>query len=116
MRFKTFVINLERCPEKRRKMEQRLKGEEYEIFKAYDGRELNDEIMNKMDAGILKEWTDPYSGRNITWGEVGCGFSHYGVMEKCVRENIEVAVILEDDVLIPDNFSQHINIFHYCQF
>tara|TARA_Y100000389_G_scaffold154199_1_gene154671 strand:- start:459 stop:3212 length:2754 start_codon:yes stop_codon:yes gene_type:complete len=107
--FKTFVINLERRPEKRKKMEKMLKGEEYKIFKAYDGIELNDEIINKMDAGILKEWTDPFFGRNITWGEVGCCLSHYGVMEKCVQENTEVAVILEDDVLIPDNFSQHIN-------
>ena len=109
MNYKIFVINLERCPEKRKKMEERLKGEEYEIFKAYDGRELTDEKLEQMGAGIIKEWQDPYSGRNVTWGEVGCALSHYSVMEKCVQENIEIAVILEDDVIIPDNFSTHIN-------
>ena len=109
MKFKTFVINLERCPEKRKRMEERLKGEEYEMFKAYDGRELTNEKLEKMGAGILKDWRDPWSGRNVTWGEVGCGLSHYSVIEKCVQENVEIAVILEDDVIIPDNFSEHIN-------
>ena len=109
MKIKTFVVNLERCPEKRKKMEERLKGEEYEIFKAFDGKELNDEKLIEMGVEVLKEWQDPFSGRNMTWGEVGCALSHYFIMEKCVQENIEVAVILEDDVIIPDNFSEHIN-------
>lgn len=109
MDFKTFVINLERCDEKRKKMEDRLKGEEYEMFKAFDGRQLNDEKLEQMGAGILKEWKDPFSGRNPTWGEAGCALSHYSIIEKCVQENIEVAVILEDDVIIPDNFNEYIN-------
>ena len=79
------------------------------MFKAYDGRELTNEKLEKMGAGILKDWRDPWSGRNVTWGEVGCGLSHYSVIEKCVQENVEIAVILEDDVIIPDNFSEHIN-------
>ena len=109
MDFKTFVINLKRCTEKRKRMEERLKGEEYEMFEAFDGKELTDEKLEQMGAGILKEWQDPYSGRNVTWGEVGCGLSHYSVMEKCVQDNVEIAVILEDDVIIPSNFSAHIN-------
>jgi GR25 family glycosyltransferase involved in LPS biosynthesis len=109
MKFKIFVINLKRCDEKRKKMEERLKGEEYEMFEAFDGRELNYEKLEQMGAGILKEWQDPFSGRNVTWGEVGCALSHYSVMEKCVQDNEEIAVILEDDVIIPTNFSTHIN-------
>jgi collagen beta-1,O-galactosyltransferase len=86
MNFKIFVINLKRCDEKRRKMEERLKGEEYEFFEAFDGRELNYEKLEQMGAGILKEWQDPFFGRNVTWGEVGCALSHYSVMEKmCSR-------------------------------
>ena len=92
-------------------MEERLKGEEYEMFEAYDGKQLNEEKLEELGAGILKEWQDPYSGRNVTWGEVGCALSHYSVYENCIRDNIEVAVILEDDVIIPDDFSTHIN---YC--
>lgn len=109
MTFKIFVINLERCIEKRDKMKKKLNGLEYEIFKAFDGRQLNDEKLQHMEAGILKEWKDPYSGRNATWGEVGCALSHYSVIEKCVQENIEVAVILEDDVDLPYNFNEYIN-------
>lgn len=106
---KIFVINLDRCKEKKQKMEERLKGEDYEIFKAYDGLELSTEKLEEINAGILKEWKDPYSGRNVTWGEVGCSLSHYCIYEKCVEENIETAIILEDDVIIPKNFSEHID-------
>ena len=82
MTFKIFVINLKRCTEKRKRMEERLKGEEYEMFEAYDGKQLNEEKLEELGAGILKEWQDPYSGRNVTWGEVGCALSHYSVYEK----------------------------------
>jgi len=109
MVYKIFVINLERCKDKKERIIKRLKGEDYEIFKAYDGRQLNDEKLEQLGAKVLKEWKDPYSGRNATWGEAGCALSHYSVMEKCVQENIEVAVILEDDVIVPNNFSEHIN-------
>ena len=48
-------------------------------------------------------WTKSYMGRSR------CTLSHYSVIEKCVQENIEVAVILEDDVDLPYNFNEYIN-------
>ena len=47
MIFKTFVVNLKRCPEKREKMVKRLEGEEYEMITAVDGKELNMLLKNK---------------------------------------------------------------------
>ena len=105
MIFKTFVVNLKRCPEKREKMVKRLEGEEYEMITAVDGKELNKDILKELDVEILKQWKDPWSGRNITWGEVGCTLSHYNIYKYCVENNIENAVILEDDVNIPQNLS-----------
>ena len=105
MDFKTFVINLKRCTEKRKRMEDRLKGEEYEMTTAVDGKELNKDILKELDVEILKQWKDPWSGRNITWGEVGCTLSHYNIYKYCVENKIENAIILEDDINIPQNLS-----------
>ena len=55
--------------------------------KTYDGRLLSKNIgsdhtnLYDMKADILKEWKDPHSGRNITWGEVGCALSHYEIYD-----------------------------------
>ena len=100
--YHIFVINLERCVEKRKKMENRLNGLNFTIMDACDGKNLSISELEKMNVGVLKEWKDPHSGRNITWGEVGCALSHYKIYEHCVKNNIENAVIFEDDA-IPSN-------------
>ena len=109
MNFKIFVINLKRCQEKRDRMIKQLEGEEYEMTMAVDGKELNKDILKELDVELLKQWKDPWSGRNITWGEVGCSLSHYNIYKYCVENNIENAVILEDDIDIPKNLSNSLD-------
>ena len=109
MKLHVFVINLERCVEKKKRMKKRLQNINHTFINAIDGKKLNDRKLKKMDGNVLKEWRDPYSGRNITWGEIGCALSHYNIYKRCVDENIDIAIIFEDDVLIPDNFNLKIN-------
>jgi len=109
MTFKIFVINLKRCQEKREKMIKKLEGEEYEMTMAIDGKELNKDTLKALDVELLKQWKDPWSGRNITWGEVGCSLSHYNIYKYCVENNIENAVILEDDIDIPEKLSNSLD-------
>ena len=109
MRQEVFVINLERCKEKAEKMKNRLSDVDFSFIKAVDGKQLTEEKLKEMDIKLCSEWKDPYSGRNLTWGEVGCMMSHYNIYKKCVEENIDVAIILEDDVTIPDNFTDKVN-------
>ena len=103
-----FVINLKRCSNKKEKMNLRLNGLDFTTIEAVDGRDLNMEKLKKLDCNILKEWRDPWSGRNITWGEVGCTLSHCNIYQKCLTENIDNAIILEDDVLLKDNFQKRL--------
>lgn len=52
-------------------------------------------------------------GRNLSLGELGCFASHYSLWQKCVELETPI-IILEDDVLILDNFRdfyQHANQF-----
>ena len=111
MNYNIFVINLPRCVEKRKKMKIKLRKHHINWAKTYDGRLLSKNIgrdhtnLYDMKADILKEWKDPHSGRNITWGEVGCALSHYEIYDYCVKHNMDNAVIFEDDAEIPENLS-----------
>ena len=107
-KYHVFVINLRRCVKKRQNMEIKLKksGIEATFLQACDGKTLTKQILKNIYlANCLKEWKDPHSGRNITWGEVGCALSHYKIYEYCVKNDIENAVIFEDDVEIPPNLN-----------
>ena len=108
--METFVINLERCEEKKVTMKKRLKDMDATFLKAVDGKKLNNVKLDELGGKILNRWKDPFSGRNMTWGEVGCALSHYNIYEKCINENIDIAIIFEDDCLIPDNFQEKLDV------
>jgi len=61
-------------------------------------RELTEEKISDMGIRQLEDYRDPYSGRMMTFGEIGCFMSHYNVWKKMVKEHVNTALILEDDV------------------
>ena len=102
-----FIINLERCPEKRSRMIERMERYpeiNYEIFTAIDGQKLTDEYMKNNDYSTLDSWVDPFHNRKTTKGEIGCSLSHYSVYEKAYTMEHEITLILEDDAVFSDDF------------
>lgn len=102
-----FIINLERCPEKRTRMIQKMEKYpeiKYEIFNAIDGQMLTEEYMKQNNYHTLDEWLDPFHKRKITKGEIGCSLSHYGVYEKAYSMDYEITLVLEDDAEFSDDF------------
>ncbi|WP_337025173.1 glycosyltransferase family 25 protein [Pantoea anthophila] len=91
--MKIFVINLARSPERRSSIEQQLSllNLNYEIIDAIDGSQLS-------YSDIIKE-TRPLSYA-VTCGEIGCALSHINIYRKMVRENIPIALVLEDDAVL----------------
>lgn len=45
-------------------------------------RTLNSSIMRRLGVDLLPGYQDPYSGRTLTKGEVGCFLSHYSIWEE----------------------------------
>ncbi len=84
-----FVISLARAPERRESISQHLTdlGIEYRIIDAVDGKTLT--------TSQIAEKTAP--GKHMHPGAVGCYLSHINVYEIIRDENIEVALVLEDD-------------------
>lgn len=104
--MKIFVINLARSVERRQLIEKQLnqQGLDYEIFTAVDGKQLTQEEINSyMDPG--KKYF-----RELKVGEIGCFLSHYLVLKKIAASTLKSAVIVEDDIILSENFSSLLKI------
>lgn len=105
---KIFMINLERRPERRAKMNQSFDalGLDVEYVPAVDGRELNDDEFKKIGIEFLEGYADPYLNRPMTLGEIGCFLSHFYLWEKMVAEQLDEVLILEDDIRFEPYFKE----------
>ena len=95
-----FVINLPKDTDRRTFMEGQLKRlhVDYEIIEARYGKDTDVSAECDDDLAIKEH------GKVLSSGEKGCAFSHRFIYEKMTKENISAAVILEDDVVLPENF------------
>lgn len=97
---RTFVISLPEATERQAYIHDHLGplGLPYEFFEAVDGRAFDVPSHPVYDVTRRRR----YFGRDLKGGEVGCFLSHKGIYEKMVRENIPIAFIVEDDVILQD--------------
>ena len=102
-----FVINLEKSADRRANMTAQLTPLhiDYTFFKATNGHALDIDTMPIYD----KMRRRLYFGRGLTKGEIGCLLSHKAVYQHMVDNNIDRAIIFEDDVSIEPNFPQLIH-------
>lgn len=96
---KVFVINLERCPDRKQHIIDQLEGVQYEFIAGIDGMTLN--MSQLIEEGIWdRDRCERTIRRGIHMGEVGCAMAHMKIYRKMVDENISNALILEDDIEI----------------
>lgn len=101
-----FVISLARRPDRRERMRSSLWEMEISgrVVDAVDGRTLNSSVMRSLGVDLLPGYRDPYSGRTLTKGEVGCFLSHHSVWEEVVARGLAQVMVFEDDVRFQSNF------------
>lgn len=99
MTFKVFYINLDRSTDRRITMERKFQacGVKAERISGVDGAKLVAEL-NWPKASIVK--TILYNGRKLTPGEIGCMASHLKVAQAIIDQNLDWALVLEDDAEI----------------
>ena len=103
-----FVISLARAAERRADMVRRLDAADvrYEIVDAVDGATLDlSQLKERIKPGLLSEKADRVAD-TLNSGAIGCYLSHYRVWERMVREGVECALVLEDDVEWSGDFFQ----------
>lgn len=93
-----FVINLEHSKERRKHIEEQLNnlGLDFEIIKAIDGKNLSENQLKQYS----KKEALRVKGRELSTGEIACSLSHLELWKRIVDEDLQKALILEDDAMI----------------
>jgi len=73
----------------------------FELVSAVNGEELAASTIHE----LYNYAESPYH-KHLTKGEIGCYLSHIRVWQKIVDEQLDYALVLEDDVLLQDNIQQ----------
>jgi glycosyl transferase family 25 len=94
-----YVINLARSADRRANITAQLKniGIDYELVTAVDGQELDLHDSATIDPAFR---TVEYSA-----GAAGCALSHLNVYAKMIADGLDNALVLEDDVVLPDDLA-----------
>ncbi|WP_449543336.1 glycosyltransferase family 25 protein [Enterobacter ludwigii] len=104
--MKIFIVNLKKSVERRKKMEAQLNalGLSAQFIEAVDGRLMSEEERKGVTANVNYAFLP---------GEIGCALSHQKIYKKMIDEKIGEALILEDDVVLNDDFKnvlEHITV------
>uniref|UniRef100_A0A8C2Y5F3 Procollagen galactosyltransferase 1-like n=2 Tax=Coturnix japonica TaxID=93934 RepID=A0A8C2Y5F3_COTJA len=59
---------------------------------------MNSSQVEALGIKMLPGYKDPYHGRPLTKGELGCFLSHYGIWKEVVERGLEKSVVFEDDL------------------
>lgn len=105
-----FVVNLKRRPDRKQLIESRLSDlgiQNYEIIEAVDGYELPEDL-----SGVYDEQLSRHVHRLLKRTEVACALSHINIAKKMIEDNIDYAVILEDDAELTVNFKNFVRDFN----
>ena len=97
--MRTFIINLKHSLERRAKMESQLLklNIAHEFIEAIDGRKMTETERRNVTREVNYAFLP---------GEVGCALSHLEIYKKITYENIDAALILEDDVVINNDLRE----------
>jgi glycosyl transferase family 25 len=78
-------------------------GISYQRIAAMKGIDLSTSEIEKVYSKKLNQQHFRY---NLSLGEIGCYMSHRSIWQMMIEQNIEFAIILEDDLVINANFQK----------
>lgn len=95
-----FMINLQRRTDRRERMLRALYEQEMtcKVIAAVDGKAMNVSEIHTMGIHMLPGYSDPYHGRPLTKGELGCFLSHYNIWKEIVERGLKTSLVIEDDL------------------
>ncbi|WP_350998312.1 glycosyltransferase family 25 protein [Shewanella sp. TB7-MNA-CIBAN-0143] len=111
MKCKVFLINLDNSTERFTFMDEQLKqlGIEYQRISAVYGKDLHDiDIAKVYDPQTNLQKYD----KELNLGEIGCYLSHVQCWQMIIEQQLDYALILEDDSILDPALMtviQHIN-------
>ncbi|XP_013858341.1 procollagen galactosyltransferase 2 [Austrofundulus limnaeus] len=105
-----FLINLKRRLDRRTRMLKTMAslGLQAVLIDAVDGKALNGSQLQALGIEMMPDYKDPYSGRVLTRGEIGCFLSHHSVWTQVVDRGLQKVLVLEDDVRFEPRFKRRL--------
>jgi len=96
-----FVISLKDEQARREVIATHLKqhGFDFQFFDAIDGRQMNVLAHPEYDGKRRRA----AHGRDLKPGELGCSLSHRAAYREILRQNLDYALLLEDDARLEEN-------------
>ena len=103
--MKTFLINLERSPERLAFMKEQLDrlGLPFLRIPAVDGRALSPSDRARRFSRVRSFIA---AKKRLSDAEIGVALSHGDCCRRMVAENVPLALVLEDDVALADGFPE----------
>lgn len=97
-----FIVSLTEATDRRKSMAAFFDklGLNYEFIDAVDGRQFD--VINHPLYNARKRLSR--FGKHLTGGDLGCILSHKKIYQRMVDDNIEKALIFEDDIILRDGF------------
>ncbi len=103
-----YIINLKKDTEKKDHMQELCNKNslECQFIDAVYGRDLSKNYIEQINDKnkSIREY-----GKELTSGEIGCTLSHIAIYKQMIEQDIENAIIFEDDIDIKEGFSSVIN-------
>uniref|UniRef100_A0A8C2ZXZ2 Collagen beta(1-O)galactosyltransferase 2b n=1 Tax=Cyclopterus lumpus TaxID=8103 RepID=A0A8C2ZXZ2_CYCLU len=105
-----YLINLKRRLDRRTRMLKTMSslGIHTTLMDAVDGKALNTSQLQALGIEMLPGYKDPYSGRVLTRGEIGCFLSHHSVWKQVLERGLQRVLLLEDDVRFEPRFKRRL--------
>jgi glycosyl transferase family 25 len=107
--MRAFVINLERVTTRRNYIEQHVKDlalTDVEFINAVDGKTMSEEEFNTLHDDA---WATKWVKRPLVRTEIACTLSHLKCYERIIDENLNGAIILEDDAKLSNHIHEVIS-------
>ena len=100
-----YVINMDRDCDRMQAVGSQLRslGVAYNRFSAVDAKRLDRSELNGA-VNRFRWWCAV--GRPVRIGEIGCAMSHYAIYKKMGQDDLKVACVLEDDVILDGRFNE----------
>lgn len=107
-----YLINLARRIERRDRMFQSFRelGLKVKLFEAVDGKQLNDSYLRELGVKQMVGYKDPWSKRDMTFGEIGCFLSHYFIWVDIVNNGYNKVLLFEDDIRFEPYFKEKLKV------
>uniref|UniRef100_A0A8C2CCT8 Collagen beta(1-O)galactosyltransferase 2 n=1 Tax=Cyprinus carpio TaxID=7962 RepID=A0A8C2CCT8_CYPCA len=74
----------------------------------FPARALNTSHLQALGIEMMPGYKDPYSGRVLTRGEIGCFLSHHFTWKQVVERGLQRVLVLEDDVRFEPRFKRRL--------